>query len=184
MTWNETDSIIVGFKKVHKDAVLPQYMTAGSAGCDIFTPEDFSINAGERKLVKTGFCISIMKGYEAQVRPRSGLALKKGITVLNSPGTIDCFSEDSLISTLEGKKFVKDLRINECIFSFNEETLQVERDIVSAIVDVGEKDTLTFTFDDNTTLTVTPGTLVYTLCGLKKAEDITDSDQIIVDHDI
>lgn len=68
---------------------LPKYETKGSAGLDIKSIEKLTINPGERKLVKTGLFLEIPEGYEVQVRPRSGLALKKGITVLNSPGTID-----------------------------------------------------------------------------------------------
>jgi len=70
---------------------LPQYQTEESAGMDLHAnlSETIVLNSGERKLIPTGLCIELPKGYEAQVRPRSGLALKHGITVLNSPGTID-----------------------------------------------------------------------------------------------
>ena len=71
--------------------LLPKYETDASAGLDIraHLDEPFTLQPGERTLVKTGLFMEIPVGYEAQVRPRSGLALKKGITVLNSPGTID-----------------------------------------------------------------------------------------------
>ncbi|MEX1190868.1 MAG: dUTP diphosphatase [Brumimicrobium sp.] len=70
---------------------LPQYETEGSAGLDLRADlsESFTLQPLERTLVKTGLFLEIPVGYEGQVRPRSGLALKKGITVLNSPGTID-----------------------------------------------------------------------------------------------
>ena len=70
---------------------LPSYETSASAGLDIraFIEEKLTLSPGERKLIKTGLFLEIPEGYEAQVRPRSGLALKNGITVLNSPGTID-----------------------------------------------------------------------------------------------
>ena len=70
---------------------LPSYETSASAGLDIraFIEEKCTLIPGERKLIKTGLFLEIPEGYEAQVRPRSGLALKNGITVLNSPGTID-----------------------------------------------------------------------------------------------
>lgn len=68
---------------------LPIAETASAAGCDIRSNHDATINPGHRLLVKTGVCVEIPIGYEIQVRPRSGLALSKGITVLNSPGTID-----------------------------------------------------------------------------------------------
>ncbi len=70
---------------------LPAYETAHSAGMDLraFTAGPVTLKPMERKLIPTGLYIELPEGYEAQVRPRSGLALKHGITVLNSPGTID-----------------------------------------------------------------------------------------------
>ncbi len=70
---------------------LPKYQTALSAGMDLHAnlEESISLKNGERALIPTGLFIELPEGYEAQVRPRSGLALKHGITVLNSPGTID-----------------------------------------------------------------------------------------------
>ena len=68
---------------------LPEYETPGAAGLDVRANADFYIHPGTRQLVPTGLFVEIPQGYEIQVRPRSGLALKHGITVLNSPGTID-----------------------------------------------------------------------------------------------
>ena len=68
---------------------LPMYETIGSAGCDVRSTHSVTINPGDKLLVKTGLYVEIPVGYEIQVRPRSGLAFSKGITVLNSPGTID-----------------------------------------------------------------------------------------------
>ncbi len=70
---------------------LPSYATEGSAGVDLMANIDsvLTLKPGNRALIPTGLYISLPKGYEAQVRPRSGLALKYGITVLNTPGTID-----------------------------------------------------------------------------------------------
>ena len=70
---------------------LPKYETDSSAGMDIkaFIKDNITLKPLERTIVATGLYLSLPKGYEAQVRPRSGLAIKKGITVLNSPGTID-----------------------------------------------------------------------------------------------
>lgn len=70
---------------------VPAYATEQSAGMDLRAnlESPVTLNPGERKLIPTGLHIQLPAGYEAQVRPRSGLALKKGITVLNSPGTID-----------------------------------------------------------------------------------------------
>ena len=74
-----------------KELPLPKYETSGSAGMDLRAAIDESIilKKGEVSLIKTGIAIALEVGFEAQIRPRSGLALKNGITVLNSPGTID-----------------------------------------------------------------------------------------------
>ncbi len=68
---------------------LPDYATPGAAGMDVVAAEDIDLAPGARHAVATGFAIAIPDGYEVQVRPRSGLALKHGITCLNTPGTID-----------------------------------------------------------------------------------------------
>lgn len=68
---------------------LPAYATAGAAGMDVVAAEDVVLAPGARHAVATGFAMAIPPGYEVQVRPRSGLALKHGITCLNTPGTID-----------------------------------------------------------------------------------------------
>ena len=83
--------INVDIKKLDKRAVIPEYATAFSAGVDLHAvlDEPVTIKPLERKLIKTGLAIALPEEYEAQIRPRSGLALKKGITVLNSPGTIE-----------------------------------------------------------------------------------------------
>ena len=73
------------------DLPLPKYATQDSAGIDLLAAisEDITLAPMQRKLVKTGIAIALEKGYEAQIRPRSGLALKHGISLVNSPGTID-----------------------------------------------------------------------------------------------
>lgn len=68
---------------------LPAYATSGAAGMDVLAAEDVCLDPGARHAVATGLAVAIPPGYEIQVRPRSGLALKHGITVLNAPGTID-----------------------------------------------------------------------------------------------
>lgn len=74
----------------HGDGLpLPVYATEHAAGLDVVSAEDLVLEPGARHAVATGFAIAIPPGYEVQVRPRSGLALKHGITCLNSPGTID-----------------------------------------------------------------------------------------------
>jgi dUTP pyrophosphatase len=68
---------------------LPDYTTSGAAGMDVCAAESLNLRVGKRHAVATGFAFAIPEGYEVQVRPRSGLALKHGITCLNTPGTID-----------------------------------------------------------------------------------------------
>ena len=86
-------NIKVGIRKdeAANDLPLPKYATRGSSGMDIYAAVEgeLVIKPGEIKLVPTGFYLSIPEGYEAEIRPRSGLALKHGITLVNSPGTID-----------------------------------------------------------------------------------------------
>ena len=69
---------------------LPAYETSGAAGMDLRATEDAVLKSGARFLMPTGFAIALPANFEAQVRPRSGLAVKHGVTVLNAPGTIDC----------------------------------------------------------------------------------------------
>ena len=88
----DTANTTIKVKVLDNSITLPKYETVSSAGMDIraFIPEGkIEIEPQERKLIRTGLCLEIPKGYEVQIRPRSGLALKNGITVLNSPGTID-----------------------------------------------------------------------------------------------
>jgi dUTP pyrophosphatase len=72
-----------------EDLAAPAYATDGAAGLDVVAAEDLILAPGGRHAVATGFALAIPEGYEVQVRPRSGLALKHGITCLNTPGTID-----------------------------------------------------------------------------------------------
>jgi dUTP pyrophosphatase len=71
------------------DLPLPRYATHGAAGMDVVAAEELTLAPGARHAVATGFVMAIPEGYEVQVRPRSGLALKHGVTCLNTPGTID-----------------------------------------------------------------------------------------------
>jgi dUTP pyrophosphatase len=72
-----------------RDIPLPSYATDGAAGMDLRSSEETRLPPGERAAVRTGIYLEIPRGWEGQVRPRSGLALKHGVTLLNSPGTID-----------------------------------------------------------------------------------------------
>jgi dUTP pyrophosphatase len=75
--------------RLDRDLPLPSYATLGSAGLDLRSTDALILKPGARALISTGIAIALPEGFEAQVRPRSGLAVKHGVTVLNSPGTID-----------------------------------------------------------------------------------------------
>ena len=76
-------------ERINENATVPFYAQVGDVGLDLFSIEEAMVNPGERMLIHTGIRIQLPENTEAQIRPRSGLALKKGITVLNTPGTID-----------------------------------------------------------------------------------------------
>jgi dUTP pyrophosphatase len=80
-------------KRLRKDqpVTIPQYMTAGASGMDLFASleKEVTLDPGERKIIPTGIAVAIPEGFEGQVRPRSGLAIQKGIGLVNGPGTID-----------------------------------------------------------------------------------------------
>lgn len=104
-------SVVVRFRKKDEKVSLPSYETAGSAGADLraHISSPVTINPGERKLITTGLYPEIPAGYEIQVRPRSGLSVKKGVTVLNTPGTVDSDYRGEIcvnIINLSGEPFV------------------------------------------------------------------------------
>ena len=78
-------------KRISSKVLIPKYETSGSSGMDISAhiEKDIEILPGEKAIISSGFSLSIPKGYEIQIRPRSGLAAKKNLSVLNTPGTID-----------------------------------------------------------------------------------------------
>lgn len=107
-------------KRTNQEAKIPQYAHEGDAGMDLFSVEDKIIGAGETALIKTGIIIELPANTEAQIRPRSGLALKNSITVLNTPGTIDegYRGEIGVILINHGKspfKVEKEMRIAQMV---------------------------------------------------------------------
>ena len=112
---------------------LPDYSTTASAGMDLRANIDspITLNPLERTIIKTGIFMQIPIGYEAQVRPRSGLAFKNGITVLNSPGTIDADYRGEIgviLTNLSSEKFVIEdgERIAQMVISKHEQAVWVE----------------------------------------------------------
>jgi len=85
------EKVLIKIQKAAPSVIIPQYESEGAAGLDLraFIDSDITIAPFKREKIPTGLFLEIPEGYEAQVRPRSGLAIKSGITVLNSPGTID-----------------------------------------------------------------------------------------------
>ena len=80
----------------HVDAKIPTYANIGDAGLDVYALDDYTINPGETKLIPTGIKVAVPRGYELQVRPKSGRALKTKLRVANTPGTIDCGYRDEV----------------------------------------------------------------------------------------
>jgi len=91
MAPRERADLILKIKTLNENAVIPEQATSGAAGFDLCSAEEgiIRIATGQRAVIDTGIALEIPHGYEGQVRPRSGLAARNGITVLNSPGTID-----------------------------------------------------------------------------------------------
>ncbi len=81
--------IQVKVQKLRPHAVAPDYAHPGDAGVDLFAAEDHTLRPGERVLAPTGIAVAIPDGYEGQVRPKSGLALRHGLSIVNTPGTVD-----------------------------------------------------------------------------------------------
>ena len=111
-------------KKLSKESIIPKYETDGSSGMDISAniEKELKINPGEKAIIPTGFSLSIPKGFEVQIRPRSGLAAKKGISVLNTPGTIDADYRGEIkviLINLGKEKFIvqKGMRIAQMVLS-------------------------------------------------------------------
>lgn len=96
-------------RKIHESAITPSYAHEGDAGMDLYSIDEAEIAAGETILVHTGITIELPRGTEAQIRPRSGLAIKNSITILNAPGTIDegYRGEIGVILINHGKKSFK-----------------------------------------------------------------------------
>ena len=98
-------------KKFYKNIKLPSYKTSGSSGMDLvaYVKNKITIKPGKTAIVPTGIAVAIPKNYEMQIRPRSGLAAKKGISVLNTPGTVDSDYRGEIkiiLINLSKKKFI------------------------------------------------------------------------------
>ena len=81
--------VFINIVKIKDNEIVPSYAHDGDAGMDLFSTEEYLLKPMQRELISTGLKVEIPKGYELQIRPKSGLALKKGLSIPNSPGTID-----------------------------------------------------------------------------------------------
>lgn len=128
----------IELKRLHSfDLPLPKYMTPGSSGVDLYAAhqEDLCLKPGERQLIPTGLALALPPGWEAQVRPRSGLALKYGITLLNTPGTIDADYRGEikvLVINLGDKEYIlkRGERIAQMVFATVQQVDLVEVQIL------------------------------------------------------
>ena len=127
----------VKIKKLTSDAILPTYAHDGDAGMDLFSVEEVVLKSMEVKLVRTGIALSIPNGYEVQIRPKSGLALNHGITLLNTPGTIDSGYRGeikNIMINLSNKDFKieKGMKIAQMVFN------EVERAILEEVEELDQ----------------------------------------------
>jgi len=163
---------------------MPSYATEGSAGMDLraYLTENIKIKSMERIMVKTGLYVELPNGYEAQIRPRSGLAIKDGISVINSPGTIDCVPSGTKIKTKDGDVVVEDLynkKEKTIILSYNNENDMIEEDILEDMWIVKNKPLLKITTKDNDVIEIPHDKEVYTNRGWVKAKNLNMNDKIL-----
>jgi len=149
----------LGYVKLNPDAINPKYNYDSDSGFDLYSTETVHIAKFGRALVPTGLSFDIKD--------------------LNSPGTVDCFSEDMTILTVNGEKTIKELTLNDIVFSVNEHTFEVEKNIIVNIFNTDVQDILIFE-TENGILEVTPNSEVYTKRGLIFAKDIKENDEIMI----
>ena len=123
-------------KRLDPDLPLPKYSKSGDAGADIFSRIDITLAPGERALVPTGIALALPDGYVALVHPRSGLAIKHGVTMVNAPGTVDAGFRGELQCILinhdpqESVSFKRGDRIAQLVFQKVERAEFVEVDVL------------------------------------------------------
>jgi dUTP pyrophosphatase len=155
-----------------------KYAYESDSGFDLYSNVDMVLPPLGRALIPTGIRFNVPENYEIQVRSKSGLAINRGLMVLNSPGTVDCFSEDMEILTLDGPKKIKNISIGDTIYSFNENSLSIEKDVVTKIFDT-EKQEILIIETETGILEVTPNSEIYTSKGIILAKNLTENDEII-----
>jgi hypothetical protein len=161
----------------------PTFAHEGDSGFDLraFTDKDITINEGQVKLIPTGLYFEVQKGLEIQIRSRSGLAANSNMFVLNSPGTVDCVTEDTLIKTPNGDIMIKDIfdKNERNIISFNEEEFKPEFDIIDEMWTVNDIECIKISTQNNSV--IIPSTKeVYTKRGWIQSKDLLFDDEILI----
>ncbi len=153
------------------------------AAFDLRAEKDMALELGEVKAIPVGFTMALEKGWEGQIRPRSGLALKQGLTVKNSPGTIDCVTKDTKITTLSGKTITAEEIFSRNdkvpVMSFNEEDFIVEEDVITDCWVVNGKKLVEIQCEESEPLMISEENEIFTRRGWVKAKDITSNDEIL-----
>ena len=175
---NYVPKLDLGYRKLNPKAVTPFYNYESDSGFDLYSTEEIIVDGLGRALIPTGLSFDIKDGYEIQVRSKSGLAINQGLMCLNSPGTVDCFSEDMKILTIEGEKLISEIKIGDIVFSFNEKTFEFEKDTITHIFNTEEQEILQIE-TENGILEVTPNSEIYTKNGVILAKNLTENDEIV-----
>ena len=169
-------------QKVKPNAITPTYGSEQASGFDLYSTIEITLDPKSRVLIPTGLIFDIPKGFEIQIRSRSGLALNHGVVVLNSPGTIDCVTEGTLISTPDGQRKVEDL-FNENsiveVLSYNEDSKIVETDVLSDMWIVEDLDLLEITTEEGDVIKLPYNKQVMTKSGWKMVFSLTEEDEIL-----
>jgi len=163
----------------------PSYSTEGSSGFDLRANlgdgQDLVMEASDYFVIPTGLFFEIPRGYEIQIRPRSGMAAKHGVTVLNTPGTIDCVPKGTKISTPNGDILVEELfDKNEKypIYSYDMEEGRIVEDIIGDMWVVEGEELISISTEDNV-IEVPKNKEVLTKNGWKSASNLTLEDEIL-----
>lgn len=181
------------FIRLTDTARIPTRAYNTDAGMDIFADENISIPASDRVMVSTGLKMALPnEGYvnlstgetfvwQAEIRPRSGLAIKHGITVINAPGTIDCVAKGTKIKTIDGDVLVEDLFKDNIVglLSYNEEESIIEEDFLKEIWIVENVNCVELKTEDGNEITMSSEKEVYTKNGWKCVSDLSIGEEIL-----
>lgn len=173
------DDLKFRVKKLNAKSKIPVRAHSTDAGMDLYSTINETIPPGSRRVIPTGVACAVPEGWSLILKDKSGLASNNGLHVM--AGVVDCFSEDTLITTIEGPKTINEIKINDACFSLNENTGEIEKDFISAIIDTGEQEIIVFETEKGV-LKITPGTKIYTKNGIKLAKDVTEDDELIFDN--